>query len=138
VVSGSDDKTVRIWDAATGAMVCEHRDCPNDIAQSIPFHPNGWRIISSPTDHIANANCDHWQLQLASEYQFILQLLSPLSHRNGWLLGSNGELLFGVPSILRHSFWWPRTVAVMGARITTVDLKQFCFGNNWAKIFQYT
>ncbi|KAH6663640.1 hypothetical protein B0J14DRAFT_682901, partial [Halenospora varia] len=50
VVSGSDDHTVRLWDAATGTALQTlegHSDCVNLVA----FSPDGKQVVSGSDDH---------------------------------------------------------------------------------------
>ncbi|KIK59176.1 hypothetical protein GYMLUDRAFT_170091, partial [Collybiopsis luxurians FD-317 M1] len=50
IACGSDDRTVRIWDATTGTQIvdplCGHDDC----VQSVAFSPDGTRIVSGSLD----------------------------------------------------------------------------------------
>ena len=45
IVSGSDDRTVRIWDATTGAEVMKMKGHSNSV-QSAVFSPDGAHIVS--------------------------------------------------------------------------------------------
>ncbi|KZS89491.1 hypothetical protein SISNIDRAFT_398115, partial [Sistotremastrum niveocremeum HHB9708] len=49
VVSGSDDKTVRIWDAATGAEVHKMEGHTSSV-YSVAFSPNGTHVVSGSYD----------------------------------------------------------------------------------------
>ena len=50
IVSGSHDKTVRVWDAQTGQSITDplkgHKDCVTSVA----FSPNGRHIVSGSDD----------------------------------------------------------------------------------------
>ena len=52
---------------------------------------------------------------------------------NGWILGSNSELLFWVPPLLRPGLWRPSTAVVIGAHETRLDLRRFVHGDDWIR-----
>jgi WD40 repeat protein len=52
IVSGSDDQTVRVWDASTGAQLQLLRGHTDDVL-SVAFSPDGSRILSSGADDTA-------------------------------------------------------------------------------------
>ncbi|KIM28355.1 hypothetical protein M408DRAFT_140331 [Serendipita vermifera MAFF 305830] len=51
VVSGSMDKTIRIWDAATGAPVGEPLKGHNSSVMSVTYSPDGLNIVSGSADN---------------------------------------------------------------------------------------
>ena len=50
IISGSDDGTIRIWDAETGVPVGDPLEGHTDCVLSVAFSPDGWHIISGSTD----------------------------------------------------------------------------------------
>ena len=50
MMSGSDDKTVRIWNAATGAPVGSPLNGHDDYVRSVCFSPDGKHIASCSDD----------------------------------------------------------------------------------------
>ena len=46
IISGSDDKTVRVWDAQTGQSVMHPLKGHNHIVTSVAFSPDGRHIVS--------------------------------------------------------------------------------------------
>jgi len=50
IVSGSSDKTVRIWDAVSGAPIGEPLQGHSGSVQSVAFSPDGTRIVSGSWD----------------------------------------------------------------------------------------
>jgi len=50
VVSGSSDKTIRIWDAQTRSPVLDPLEGHTDYVQSVAFSPDGKRVVSGSYD----------------------------------------------------------------------------------------
>jgi WD40 repeat protein len=50
IVSGSDDHTLRVWDAASGAQLAVLRGHENGV-MSVSYSPDGTRIVSGSDDH---------------------------------------------------------------------------------------
>lgn len=63
IVSGSDDKTVRIWEAATGVEVA--RMTHNDIVNVVEFSPDGKYVISGSNDKTVRI----WDVATGEEFK---------------------------------------------------------------------
>jgi len=50
IISGSDDTTIRIWDAETGAAVGKPLEGHSKDVNSVAYSPNGRHITSGPDD----------------------------------------------------------------------------------------
>ncbi|KIO05784.1 hypothetical protein M404DRAFT_25077 [Pisolithus tinctorius Marx 270] len=50
IVSGSQDKTVRVWDAERGVQIGGHLEGHTDAVCSVAFSPDGKRIVSGSRD----------------------------------------------------------------------------------------
>ena len=52
VLNGSDDKTARLWDAATGKTVAT-LEGHTDVVRAVAFSPDGTRVLTGSEDHTA-------------------------------------------------------------------------------------
>ncbi|KAB5591586.1 Lissencephaly-1 [Ceratobasidium theobromae] len=50
IISGSSDKTIRVWDGQTGKMVLDPLQGHTESVNSVAFSPNGTRIVSGSSD----------------------------------------------------------------------------------------
>jgi hypothetical protein len=50
---------------------------------------------------------------------------------DGWLRGSTNEPMCWIPSVYRAGLWTPRTVGILGALETILDLRSFVHGAKW-------
>ena len=50
---------------------------------------------------------------------------------DGWLRASTNEPMCWIPSVYRAGLWTPRTVGILGALETILDLRSFVHGTKW-------
>ena len=55
IVSGSDDKSVRVWDAVTGTVKSTLQGHSNWVT-AVAFSPDGKQIVSGSNDNSVRAN----------------------------------------------------------------------------------
>ncbi|EDR02557.1 uncharacterized protein LACBIDRAFT_393910 [Laccaria bicolor S238N-H82] len=75
IVSGSDDKTVRVWDAQTGQTVMHPLKGHEDHVTSVAFSPDGRHIISGSDDKTVRV----WDAQTGQE------VMDPLKGHEFWV-----------------------------------------------------
>lgn len=153
VASGSWDDTLRIWDIQTGALVCKPLTGHTDSVQSVAFSPDGLHVASGSRDHtirIWDASSDPLvplsfsqhakhacpQSELFKTARICRAILSSSDIEDGWVIGPNNELLFWVPPQIRRGLCWPRTKAILGATMHTLDLSTFEHGAMWTRCQQ--
>ncbi|KAF9490239.1 hypothetical protein BDN71DRAFT_1498685 [Pleurotus eryngii] len=70
IVSGSSDKTIRIWDAGTGQQVGDALTGHEDWVRSVAFSPDGTKIVSGSSDRTIRIwdAATRWQLQGAAAF----------------------------------------------------------------------
>jgi WD40 repeat protein len=125
IVSGSWDKSVRIWDASTGAEVRKLEGHTNGV-NSVAFSADGMRIVSGSHDESVRI----WDASHLEEL-----------HELDWKLGSDGWVvttlsqrrLLWLPNPLHHGIRNRLCTAVISqAGYTTIDFSKACVGPDWA------
>jgi len=101
--------------ACSGADMCVHL-WRGDMAQRAVW----------PNDFIRKAR--GLEFCLVDEQGF---LTDPDPPDDGWLRGSNDEPMYWIPSVNRAGLWTARTVGVLGALETKIDLRSFVHGTDW-------
>ena len=75
IVSGSEDNTVRVWDAQTGAPISNPLSGHTDWVGSVAFSPDGQRIVSGSGDQTVRL----WDAKTG------VPIGNPLSGHTGWV-----------------------------------------------------
>ena len=165
IVSGSDDKTIRVWNVQTGDQMGNPLQGHRDSIQSVAFSPDRRHIISGSYDktirvwdstHIdndvrqrtksippicfssspAHALCDAQSLFIdVSDIQEDSRDLVHLQN-DGWIVGPNGKLLLWVP-YLHHSFYFytPWINLILPKGGAELDLSCMAHGLNWHQCY---
>ncbi len=136
IVSGSDDRTIRIWDAGTGAVVGEPLKVHTNFVLTAAYSPNGWYIISGSSDRTIRI----WEVQTGTEiskpHQGHTECAKP--DLEGWVRDVEGGLLYWVPPECRAGLHLPALLTLpLTSHIRTVslDFEDFVYGTSWAQIF---
>ncbi|KAJ7611219.1 WD40-repeat-containing domain protein [Roridomyces roridus] len=125
IASGSFDKTVRVWDIHDQLDRLELYGHTN-LVTSIQFSPTGSQLASGSLEGTIRI----WEMTPAVESPMGD---SPLT-RDGWVVGSAGELKFWVPPWLSSGLYYPRNSLLLSLkRQTKLDLSRFVEGTDWEK-----
>ena len=120
IASGSEDKTIRIWDAESRIPIGNHTPEHSSTAPPIVLSPNNASILPSANPAAA-----------APTVQDVIFSDGSVLHDDGWVTTTGGLLLFWVPPEHRLGLFWPRTLTVMGARPTQLNMQYFVHGPRW-------
>jgi len=128
IVSGSADKTIRIWDAEADWPVSGF---PRSVIFAHPYTENRAGSDTLP-DLLWNAgsstlprgfHLDHSDGWASSQY-----LMSPE-------MGSNIPLLFWVPPHNRRGICGSETIAIVGTPLNRLDFCRFMHGSSWTQCY---
>jgi WD40 repeat protein len=125
IVSGSYDKTIRVWNFHTtgdqaGGSFAGH-------TRSERFSSDGQQILSSDKSiHASDAPTE--SLITTTQVDFTN---SSVIEDDGWIRGNKGELLMWIPIVHRTSLRRPSNIWVSGKNETRLDLSKFVHGGRW-------
>lgn len=129
IVSGSEDDTIRLWDVETGLQIGMPLQGHNASVCSVTFSPDGHQIISGSSDQTVrlwNVTDEHLTDVVPSCYCGI--------DEDGWLFGSEGEILFWVPPHCRSGLERPGVRIIGPCHRMTVDTSAFVHGAYWTRV----
>ncbi len=129
ILSGSKDRTVRVWNATTREKVAGPFTGHTHSVLSVVFSPDGQRIVSSGYGSIRMLNVTAIKNKTTGQVDFTDQ--SKINNV-GWILGSNGELLAWIPPVHRRNLHRPSDIWVVGEHETLLDLSTFVHGHSWS------
>ena len=120
VVSGSWDKTIRIWNATTGQLVAGPFQGHTDVVTSVTYSPDGGYILSASNDKsIKVCRLQH------------LVSFGDLCVENGWIQSSNGACFGWIAPWNRHAFClYPHSLVIASDRSYQVDVDASLFGES--------
>ncbi|KAF7335373.1 WD40 repeat-like protein [Mycena venus] len=159
IVSGSYDKTLRLWDAQTGAPIGAPLEGHNDWVTSVSFSPDGTQIVSGSDDKTLRL----WNAQIGALTGPVIEMdpevgtLTDAKHdgmekntvikfpaqnplgdfptfKDEWVLNTAGKLMFWVPPWRLHGLYLPlNTLVICKEGTTKLNLTQFVYGKDWQK-----
>ncbi len=129
IVSGSDDRTIRVWNAKTGETVAGPFSGHSNSVLSVAFSPDRQHIVSGSADQ---AIC-LWSA-LTGETETTAQV-DPTNqskiNTEGWMCGSDDELIMWILPLHRANLHLPSHIWVSGKHKTRLDLSTFVHGHSW-------
>lgn len=119
VVSTSDDRTMRLWDVGHTLETLTPLSASTSMPDASP--------ISSKSPSLSQQNRTQYPSSLFPSGLFTL--------KDGWIKGSEGELLLWVPPVHRHGLNHPRSRVIGANRTTELDFSNYIGGEDWAGCF---
>ncbi len=129
IVSGSYDRTIRVWNATTGETEAGPFTGHTDSVTSVAFSPDGQRIASSGDASIRMLTATTRNIESIRHVDFNDH---SVINDEGWICGSNGELLMWIPLIHREGLHRPSNIWVACENQIRMDLSTFVHGQSWA------
>ena len=130
IVSGSFDRTIRVWNATTGETAAGPFTGHTGPVRSVAFSPDGQHIVSGSEDRTIRAsNVTIRKTETTNDVDFTDHFII---NDEGWICGSKDELLMWIPSVHREHLHGPSTIWISGKRGTSLNVSNFVHGRSWA------
>ncbi|KAF8548063.1 hypothetical protein OG21DRAFT_1607113 [Imleria badia] len=143
IVSGSYDKTIRVWNATTGQCVAgpftimvwnaTTGQCVAgpfeghiDLVYSVAYSPDGRHIVSGSSDKSIKV----WKVESLFAYH-------ALCEEDGWIQSFDGAYFQWIPPWNRASFCLPtHSLVISSDKVHQVDVDNFVFGETWVSCWK--
>ena len=129
IVSGSYDKSVRVWDVSTGKELKVLKGHTN-VVFSVAFSPGGKQVVSGSCDESVRV----WDIGPLYIRETILDSNHHGKH-TGWLFSPDGQhrLMFVPPEWLLPDT--PDILTIPGSSCSSVDLVHSALGPQWEQCY---
>ncbi|THU96629.1 hypothetical protein K435DRAFT_664054, partial [Dendrothele bispora CBS 962.96] len=139
-VSASDDKTIRLWDAGTGAQIGDPLQGHENWVTSVAFSADGTRIVSGSRDNTIRL----WHV--ATDVQTQHSLRDTFSHvqfpHTNWKLSEDGWIhfpdqsqgVFWIPQQYRVLLWRSQNTCIISkSGYNKISFSECVYDENWMK-----
>ena len=144
IISASDDNTLRIFDSYSGEP-CTPPLRLSDRIFTLSVSHDGALVACGGADntvHVLRANMarravwpDSFTKEVGGQKFCLVDKQGALAEfslsDDGWLRGPKEERMCWIPSAYRAGLWTPRTMGILGALRTVLDLGSFVHGTEW-------
>ena len=152
IVSGSDDKSVRVWDASTGAAL-QQLNGHTDYVFSVAFSHDSIHIVSGSSDKSVRV----WEISKgAAMQQLNHHIVSDsevasiwewnemhhgviwISNMDGWIVSlSIQDHLMWIPQSIHKVLCYPyNSLVISQAGYAHIDFQGFNLGTKWAECYK--
>ncbi|KIJ32962.1 hypothetical protein M422DRAFT_183809, partial [Sphaerobolus stellatus SS14] len=114
LVTASEDATVRIWKIHDEAAI-----------YPVTFSDSSEAALRNTHQLFESSQIPK------SQWAYSLQF-----DDSGWIITPDFKLLLWVPPAYRRGLWWPRTIGILGAQRTSLDLSNLAHGELWIDCYK--
>ncbi len=141
LISGSDDLTIRIWDAMTGVVVGSPIEGYTSKMKSSSRSSDVQHIVSPSVDetpHVSHSFPPP-SIPLSTRSTPMHPSFHMKPDTNGWVRDSEGGLLYWVPPGCRAGLHSPALLTIptiSDIRSVSLDFTDSAFGTSWTHVFK--
>ena len=134
IISGSYDKTIRIWNAETGSAIGNPVEGHNRSVTSIAYTPDAQHNNFGSSDRDIHL----WDSSTQDPPRIVSSIEAKRPDHDGWVTDSRDGLLYWVPHDCRRGLHSPALLTIpltYPIRSVSLQFDKFAFGTSWTQIF---